>query len=158
VRRPTARPAAEDDAAASLRGSAAVERSPAAVAHSTPAVRGEAGAAWNDAAMEPLLLAPFDFGVAEPRSLRPARQGASHPATPAGRAAPVRGPERGAADATVSPAPPPAPPPAIEITIGRVEVRAVQRPAPPPRPAPAAPPAPRLSLEEYLQNQSEGRR
>jgi hypothetical protein len=40
-------------------------------------------------------------------------------------------------------------PPAIHVTIGRVEVRAA---APPPVPdPPAAAPAPRLSLDEYLE-------
>jgi hypothetical protein len=39
-------------------------------------------------------------------------------------------------------------PPIVRVTIGRIEVRAIQPPAPPvPR---AIPPAPKLSLEEYL--------
>jgi hypothetical protein len=38
-------------------------------------------------------------------------------------------------------------PPPIQVTIGRIEVRAVPAPAPPP---PAMPPAPRLSLDDYL--------
>ncbi len=49
-------------------------------------------------------------------------------------------------------------PPVIEITIGRVEVKAVYPPAPPARPREAVPVAPRLSLEEYLRNQNGGRR
>jgi hypothetical protein len=56
-------------------------------------------------------------------------------------------------------APPPAPleqPSTIEITIGRVEVRAVSPPAP--RPPPETPAAPRLSLEEYLRSQNVRRR
>ncbi len=53
--------------------------------------------------------------------------------------------------------PPPASgPPTIAITIGRVEVRAVQAPAQP-RPRPAAPPAPAISLEEYLRRQYGGK-
>ena len=48
--------------------------------------------------------------------------------------------------------------PTIEITIGRVEVRAVQPPAPAPRPKTTSPHAPALSLEEYLRNQNGGRR
>lgn len=46
--------------------------------------------------------------------------------------------------------------PAIHVTIGRVEVRAVQ--APPAAPRAARPAAPRLSLEEYLQPRSGGTR
>ncbi len=49
-------------------------------------------------------------------------------------------------------------PPVIEITIGRVEVKAVYPPVPPARPREAGPVAPRLSLEEYLRNQNGGRR
>jgi hypothetical protein len=47
-------------------------------------------------------------------------------------------------------------PPTIELTIGRIEVKA----PPPPRPPPAAPPASRLamSLSDYLQRRSEADR
>jgi hypothetical protein len=57
----------------------------------------------------------------------------------------------------LSPLPPPAPPPppAIQVTIGRVEVRAVS--APPPTAAPRSRPAdPMLSLDDYLK-QKDGR-
>ncbi|HEX9867320.1 MAG TPA: hypothetical protein VGC99_01785 [Candidatus Tectomicrobia bacterium] len=48
--------------------------------------------------------------------------------------------------------------PAIHVTIGRIEVRAVMRPAPPaPRPRPTQP-VPLLSLEDYLKQRNEGRR
>lgn len=47
----------------------------------------------------------------------------------------------------------PAPSPTIEITIGRVEVRAVHPPAPATRPKPASPPTARVSLEDYLRDQ-----
>jgi hypothetical protein len=46
-------------------------------------------------------------------------------------------------------------PPAVRVTIGRVEVRAVQPPAPPP---PSAPRGPALSLDDYLKQRSEGLR
>lgn len=46
-------------------------------------------------------------------------------------------------------------PPMIRVTIGRIEVRAVTQPSPPPQSS--APPAPKLSLDEFLQ-QHNGRR
>ena len=46
-------------------------------------------------------------------------------------------------------------PPAVHVTIGRIEVKAVQ--PPPPSAAPRAAEAPRLTLEEYLRRRSEGR-
>jgi len=49
------------------------------------------------------------------------------------------------------------PTPTIQITIGRVEVRAVQQ-TPPTRPRPATPAAPTLSLEAYLRGQKGGSR
>jgi hypothetical protein len=56
-------------------------------------------------------------------------------------------------------APRAAPPPAIQVTIGRIEVRAV---TPPPAEAPALPagetPAPILSLDAYLAQRDGGRR
>ncbi|MCU0500446.1 MAG: hypothetical protein MUC51_01550, partial [Anaerolineae bacterium] len=86
-------------------------------------------------------------------------------AQPAARAAAIVAPadefelprraERGQAAAAATPPPPPT----IEITIGRVEVRAtVSPPAPVARPQPVAEAAPRLSLEEYLRIQNGGRR
>ncbi|NEQ22340.1 MAG: hypothetical protein F6K28_24755 [Microcoleus sp. SIO2G3] len=48
------------------------------------------------------------------------------------------------------------PPPTIQVTIGRIEVRAVPPPAPP-RPRVTTPPA-RLSLEDYLRSRSGGER
>ena len=46
--------------------------------------------------------------------------------------------------------------PAIHVTIGRVEVRAIQSTAPTPKPAKAV--APRLSLDDYLQKRDGGAR
>jgi hypothetical protein len=48
----------------------------------------------------------------------------------------------------------PAPAPIIQVTIGRIEVRATPPPAQPPRQRPAAPSA--LSLEDYLRQRSKG--
>ncbi len=48
---------------------------------------------------------------------------------------------------------PPAPAPVIEVTIGRVEVRAVQADRQTGKPKAAAPPVPPLSLEAYLRQQ-----
>lgn len=45
-------------------------------------------------------------------------------------------------------------PPVIRVTIGRIEVRAVQSPAPTPKPA--KPPLPKLSLQEYLHKRERG--
>ena len=47
-------------------------------------------------------------------------------------------------------------PPVIRVTIGRVEVRAVQSPAPTPKPG--KPPLPKLSLQEYLHKRERGSR
>ena len=47
--------------------------------------------------------------------------------------------------------------PTIQVTIGRVEVRAVTPPAPPARP-PRPAPAPSLALDDYLKQRREGRR
>jgi hypothetical protein len=47
-------------------------------------------------------------------------------------------------------------PPIIRVTIGRVEVRAVQSPAPAPKSA--KPPLPKLSLQEYLHKRKRGSR
>jgi hypothetical protein len=43
----------------------------------------------------------------------------------------------------------PAPPPTVQVTIGRIEVRAILPPAPAPQPS-ARPATPRLSLTDYL--------
>ena len=47
--------------------------------------------------------------------------------------------------------------PTIQVTIGRVEVRAVTPPAPPAKP-PRPAPAPSLALDDYLKQRREGRR
>ena len=47
-------------------------------------------------------------------------------------------------------------PPTIEVTIGRIEVRAVTPPAPPPPRQRQSPP--KMSLDDYLRAQSGGRR
>ncbi|MFL6257089.1 MAG: hypothetical protein ACJ74T_18940, partial [Pyrinomonadaceae bacterium] len=49
-------------------------------------------------------------------------------------------------------------PPIIEVTIGRIEVRAVPPPAPPPPPQRARQAPPKMSLDDYLRAQSGGRR
>ena len=51
----------------------------------------------------------------------------------------------------------PVPParPTVQVTIGRIEVRAVQPPPAPP--VPRAPVGPRISLDEYLRERNEGR-
>jgi hypothetical protein len=54
------------------------------------------------------------------------------------------------------PEPPPSPP-TVRVTIGRVEVRAVQPPPPPPSAAPVQQ-GPALSLDEYLKQRNEGQR
>jgi hypothetical protein len=46
-------------------------------------------------------------------------------------------------------------PPIVRVTIGRIEVRAVQSPAPTPKPA-KPPPEPKLSLQEYLHKRERG--
>ena len=51
----------------------------------------------------------------------------------------------------------PAAAPVIHVSIGRVEVRA-EFPAPAPRPNPRQPQAPKLSIEEYARQRSEGKR
>ncbi len=67
------------------------------------------------------------------------------------------------APAVVRPQPPLEPPtprvptaPSVNVTIGRIEVRAVTPAAPPPRRI--APPLARLSLDDYLKQREEGRR
>jgi hypothetical protein len=85
----------------------------------------------------------------------PMRRDARAAVTPVDEPEPPRRAERGQAAAAATPPPPPT----IEITIGRVEVRAtVGPPVPVARPQPVAQTAPRLSLEEYLRNQNGGRR
>ena len=50
------------------------------------------------------------------------------------------------------------PAPTIQVTIGRIEVRAITLPAPPaPRFKPARP-GPALSLDDYLKQRNEGKR
>jgi hypothetical protein len=67
-------------------------------------------------------------------------------------AAPAAAPRRGAPPAR-EPAPP-APPP-VQVSIGRVDVRAVfEPPAQEPAPAPSAEPA--VSLDDYLQRRDAG--
>jgi hypothetical protein len=45
--------------------------------------------------------------------------------------------------------------PAIQVTIGRIDVRAVQ-PPPPARPRPGRPPAPQLTVDDYVKQRREG--
>jgi len=109
---------------------------------------GVAPPSWDAGPDEPLLLPLTPAKAREMR--RDARAAAV--VTPADEPEPSQRAERGPASATSSS------PPTIEVTIGRVEVRAVHPPTPVARPKPAAPVAPRLSLEEYLRNQNGGRR
>jgi hypothetical protein len=111
--------------------------------------RGAPLSSWDVGPDESLLL---PLNPAETPSMR---RDARAPAvvTPADELEPPRRAERGQAAAM-----PPSSPPTIEVTIGRVEVRAVHPPAPVARPKAAAPAAPSLSLEEYLRNQNGGRR
>lgn len=115
------------------------------------AVRQGRSASWDVGPDEPLLL-PLNPAEA-PSMRRDARAAAV--VTPADEPEPRRRAERGQA---ATAAMPPSSPPTIEVTIGRVEVRAVHPPAPVARPKAAAPAAPSLSLEEYLRNQNGGRR
>ena len=105
---------------------------------------------WDVEPDEPLLL---PLNLAEALSMRRAARAAAV-VTPADEPEPSRRAEREQAAAAETPSPPPT----IEVTIGRVEVRAMHPPAPVVRPKPVAPAAPRLSLEEYLRNQNGGRR
>lgn len=89
------------------------------------------------ASAEPLLVPLCATEIPLPKQERPG------PGRPPGERTPPRDQEA---------------PPVIEITIGRVEVKAVYPPAPPSRPREAGPVAPRLSLEDYLRNQNGGRR
>jgi len=103
---------------------------------------------WDVEPDEPLLL---PLNPVEALSMRPDARAA---VTPVDEPELPRRAERGQAAAAatlISPL-------TIEVTIGRVEVRAMHPPAPVARPKPDAPTAPRLSLEEYLRNQNGGRR
>jgi hypothetical protein len=84
-----------------------------------------------------------------PREPRAAAGVEGAPAAPAAAPRPQPGP-RPARRAAASPAPPP-----VEVSIGRVDVRAVfEPPAQEPAPAPSA--APAVSLDEYLQRRDAG--
>lgn len=48
-------------------------------------------------------------------------------------------------------------PPSVQVTIGRVDVRAVMPPAPPAPPTPPARRTPALSLDDYLKRRNEGK-
>ena len=113
-------------------------------------------ASRDGAADEPLLM-PLN-PVETPSARLAVAAGRTHVVavvTPADEAEPPRRADRAPAAAS-APAPTP---PTIEVTIGRVEVRAaVGPPAPVTRPRVAAPAAPSLSLEEYLRSQHGGRR
>ena len=119
--------------------------------------QGRAGPSWWDGEPDETLLLPRD-AVAAPLAPQTAPAGGGRDlgravasVTPAAEAAPPRRAERAEAAAV------PASPPTIEVTIGRVEVRAVHSPAPVARPKGGAPVAPGLSLEEYLRTQGERR-
>jgi hypothetical protein len=132
----------------------------------------DAGETADNPAPPPAPVPPV-HAVEGPERLAPSPEPVPAPATrvepqvvnlpeepPAGR-----GPQPGSptvVPALPAPAPPAAPReeqqpprPAINVTIGRVEVRAVF--APPPQPAPRPQPAPAMSLEEYLKQRDGGR-
>src|SRR5204862_348342 len=109
------------------------------------------------ARVRPVLGSRFEprWVTAQPDDDPPATATA-RPPTPA-RAGPGRSPPQPPA----TPAPPPEPaPPAVEVTIGRLEVRAVV-PTPPPAarvpadPPRAARPEPRLDLDAFLRREQE---
>lgn len=119
----------------------------------------------------PLPLSPPRAGRAEPeRVARPAERPSSsaepRPASPAALVPKPAPPARIVVEPRVALAPlmPPAvpapirstevPAPTIQVTIGRIEVRATPPPAQPSRPRPPAPSA--VSLEEYLRRRSKG--
>lgn len=87
------------------------------------------------------------------RAAVPARPDAVRPVAPSVLVPSLRPAPSVARPAAVSMQP--TPPPTIQVTIGRVEIRATQQ-ASPPRPARSA--TPRLSLEEYLRSRSGGGR
>ena len=111
---------------------------------------------WDMPEGGPLLMppAPVEGRPSSARSTPPHRAGPRAAGTDyAGRSAPRR--RAGQVDAAGVGTP--HAPATVEITIGRVEVRALHPPAPADRREVAAPAAPALSLEDYLRGQSEGR-
>lgn len=102
--------------------------------------------------------APVAVTAASPPAASPpaARPEEAHPGQQPIEPAAVPSPIVGGFRPTAPPATPtPAPrPPSVQVTIGRVEVRAVFAPPPPPVPPPA--PAPIMSLDDYLSQRDRG--
>jgi hypothetical protein len=99
-------------------------------------------------ALEPANPRPEPTPVETPRPATPATVVVQPHVTPAPRAEPA-GPALAGRAATPKPAP------TIQVTIGRIEVRAVPPPAPPPKQR-SAPPV--MSLDDYLRQRDGGRR
>jgi hypothetical protein len=95
-------------------------------------------------ALQPLKTTTEVRPVPAPPSLPNARAGVL--STPANHTVPTAAREGSAQ----------APPPTIEVTIGRIEVRAVTPPEPPPRPRERQAP-PKMSLDDYLRAHNGGR-
>lgn len=136
---------------------------PAAATPSPPATRPPPppGAAANGPARATRPV-PIDDSI-RAAAVAPARRAADaaavpHPAAPrpapATVAAAAAGTARRAAAPSLAPAAAPAPLPPIEVTIGRVEIRAVAPAAAPARPVRAG--GPRLSLDDYLRQRGGG--
>jgi hypothetical protein len=140
-------PARPDVRVPSLTSTARSEEPVAASDRSVVRPGRAAPSSWDVELGEPPLL-PLN-----PVKTMSMRRDARAAVTPADEPEPPHRPERGQAVAAAT-----LPMPTIEITIGRVEVRAMHQPAPVARPQVVAPTAPRLSLEEYLRNQNGGRR
>lgn len=121
------------------RGEASTAASPA-----SPLPRQGALALPPPAAPAAPMAAPLLRPPPAPVVRRPER-----PAQAAAPSAPRRMPSAPSRPSTTAEAPPP-----VQVTIGRIEVRAV---AAAPAPAPSRRAAPRLSLEQYLQDRHGGR-
>jgi hypothetical protein len=99
------------------------------------------------ARQEPPALPPPRLPVTAPLPENPALRVVPAPLRPAGAADARRRPREEIAAKTSEP-------PRVQVTIGRIEIRAVSAPPPPqPRPAPRAP---SMSLDEYLANRDKG--
>jgi len=119
-------------------------------------LRREGGVEEAAAPRSPGTLAPTGApgGALHPAGRRPPEVASGAPPGP-GLFAPGAPAPATATRAPQGPAAAEAEPPVIEVTIGRIEVRAVTPPAPLLRAAPAPRRAPALSLDEYLRRRGE---